>query len=111
MTSHNDDGLVAITIAGYPFDRVQGLGSSVPVEGCETRFERAPIGDMNSHVFAGPRTREVTEIDPVALSSRLRERRVPCLHTDTRVSAAGAPPQKHLHPHGQRHRTARGSAG
>jgi 4,5-dihydroxyphthalate decarboxylase len=62
MTSQNDDSPVAITIAGYPFDRVQGLGTSVPIEGCEARFEKAPIGDMNSHVFAGPQTREVTEI-------------------------------------------------
>ena len=51
-----------ITVAGYPFDRVEDLDGSVPVEGCDVRFERASIGDMNSHVFAGPRTREVTEI-------------------------------------------------
>ena len=62
MTSRNDNSPLAITIAGYPFDRVQGLGSRVPVEGCEARFEKAAIGDMNSHVFAGPQTREVTEI-------------------------------------------------
>ena len=51
MTSRNDNSPLAITIAGYPFDRVQGLGSRVPVEGCEARFEKAAIGDMNSHVF------------------------------------------------------------
>ena len=62
MASDSDDRRLAITIAGYPFDRVQGLGGRVPVEGCDVQFENASIGDMNSHVFSGPRTREVTEI-------------------------------------------------
>ena len=62
MTLDSGDSRLDITVAGYPFDRVEGLGGKVPVEGCEVRFERASIGDMNSHVFAGPRTREVTEI-------------------------------------------------
>jgi 4,5-dihydroxyphthalate decarboxylase len=62
MASDSDDRQLAITVAGYSFDRVEGLGGKVPVEGCDVRFEKASIGDMNSHVFAGPRTREVTEI-------------------------------------------------
>jgi 4,5-dihydroxyphthalate decarboxylase len=62
VTSINGDRALPITVAGYPFDRVEGLGDTVPIEGCDVRFERASIGDMNSHVFAGPRTREVTEI-------------------------------------------------
>jgi 4,5-dihydroxyphthalate decarboxylase len=62
VASINEGRHLAITVAGYPFDRVKGLGGRVPVEGCEVRFEKASIGDMNSHVFAGPQTREVTEI-------------------------------------------------
>lgn len=62
MASISKDRPLAITIAGYPFDRVEDLDGRVPVEGCEVRFEKASIGEMNSHVFAGPRTREVTEI-------------------------------------------------
>lgn len=49
---------LAITVAGYPYDRVQGLA----IEGCDVQFERAAIGEMNTHVIEGPRTREVTEI-------------------------------------------------
>ena len=62
MEPASDEGRLAITVAGYPFDRVEGLGGKVPIEGCDVRFEIASIGDMNSHVFSGPRTREVTEI-------------------------------------------------
>jgi len=52
-----------ITIAGYKFDRTAGLADGrVKVEGFDHKFEAAAIGDMNTHVFSGPRTREVTEI-------------------------------------------------
>jgi len=62
MALDGDKRRLAITAAGYPFDRVEGLGGTVPIEGCDVQFETASIGDMNRHVFAGPRTREVTEI-------------------------------------------------
>ena len=52
------DSAMVISVAGYPFDRVQGLA----IEGCDVQFENSAIGDMNTHVFEGPRTREVTEI-------------------------------------------------
>jgi 4,5-dihydroxyphthalate decarboxylase len=56
-------GKLRITIAGYEYDRVAGLiDGSVQVEGCETRFQPARIGDMNTHIFSGPKTREMTEI-------------------------------------------------
>ena len=58
----SDDRRLEVTVAGHPFDRVEGLGTKVPIEGCDVRFEKAPIGDMNSHVFSGPRTREIIEI-------------------------------------------------
>jgi 4,5-dihydroxyphthalate decarboxylase len=52
-----------LRMAGYELDRVAGLiDGSVSVEGCQTKFEIAKIGDMNSDVFSGPQSREVTEI-------------------------------------------------
>ncbi len=52
-----------IKVAGYKYDRVAGLADGrAQIEGCETQFEAAKIGDMNTHIFSGPRTREVTEI-------------------------------------------------
>ena len=63
MTPQSSDDPLTITVAGYEFDRVKALSSGrVPIEGCEVRFERASIGDMNTHVFDGPRTRDVTEV-------------------------------------------------
>jgi len=53
-----------ITIAGYKsFDRCAALADGrVEVAGFDHRFEAAGIGDMNTHVFSGPGTREVTEV-------------------------------------------------
>jgi 4,5-dihydroxyphthalate decarboxylase len=54
---------LALTVAGYKFDRLQALADGrVQIEGCDTRFETAAIGDMNTDVFSGPQSREVTEI-------------------------------------------------
>jgi 4,5-dihydroxyphthalate decarboxylase len=52
-----------ITIAGYDVDRVRALKDGrVLVEGCSTQFEVDAVGNMNTHVFSGPQTREVSEI-------------------------------------------------
>ena len=52
-----------IRVAGYDYDRVHALiEGRVEIEGCKTRFEIARIGDMNTHIFSGPQTREVTEV-------------------------------------------------
>ena len=52
-----------IRIAGYDLDRVAALvDGRVKVKGCETNFEIATIGDMNTDAFSGPQSREVTEI-------------------------------------------------
>ena len=52
-----------INMAGYDYDRVLALiDGRVEIEGCSTHFEISRIGDMNSHIFSGPQTREVTEI-------------------------------------------------
>jgi 4,5-dihydroxyphthalate decarboxylase len=56
-------GRLDVNIAGYRYDRVDALiDGRVEVEGCETQFEIARIGEMNTHVFSGPQTRQVTEI-------------------------------------------------
>lgn len=56
-------GKLHIKIAGYAYDRAEALvNGRVQVEGCETQFEIAPIGDMNSDVFSGAQTRAVTKI-------------------------------------------------
>jgi len=56
-------GLLPITIAGYPYNRVRAIADgSVTVEGCDVTFEPATIGPMNTHAFNGPQTRDVTEI-------------------------------------------------
>ena len=52
-----------LKIAGYRFDRVEALiDGRVQVPGCDAQFEVAAIGDMNTDVFSGPQSREVTEI-------------------------------------------------
>jgi 4,5-dihydroxyphthalate decarboxylase len=52
-----------ITVAGYTYDRVNGIvDGSVPIEGCAVTFEEGGIGDLNTHIFSGPRTIEVTEV-------------------------------------------------
>jgi 4,5-dihydroxyphthalate decarboxylase len=56
------DGL-RIKMAGYNFDRVSALvDGRVPVDGCTLEFEVAKIGDMNTDVFSGTQSRDVTEI-------------------------------------------------
>ncbi|MDX2380345.1 MAG: ABC transporter substrate-binding protein [Acidimicrobiia bacterium] len=57
-----DISSIPITVSGYRFDRVAGLGIEVPVPGFDVTYEPAAIGDMNTHVLVGPRTREVSEI-------------------------------------------------
>jgi len=54
---------LTLNLAGYKLDRVEALiDGRVKVEGCDSRFEIAAIGDMNTDVFSGPQSREVTEI-------------------------------------------------
>ena len=56
-------GSLKVKIAGYSYDRVEALiGGHVKIEGCDTEFEESRVGEMNTHVFSGPKNREVTEI-------------------------------------------------
>ena len=52
-----------ITVSAYRADRTAALADDrVGIEGCAVTFREDAIGDMNTHVFSGPGTREVTEI-------------------------------------------------
>ena len=53
----------SLKVAGYPFDRLKALfDGRVKVEGCDIEMEAAKIGDMNTDLFSGAQTRDVTEI-------------------------------------------------
>jgi len=52
-----------ISMAGYNFDRTKALFEGrVKVEGCDTQIKEQGIGNLNTHVFSGPKTLDVTEI-------------------------------------------------
>lgn len=54
---------LSLKLSGYALDRVAGLiDGRVKVAGCDAVFEIASIGDMNTDVFSGKQTRDVTEI-------------------------------------------------
>lgn len=56
-------GGLPLSVAGYRYDRTRALADGdVTVEGCRLTFEEAGISDANTHVFEGPRTRDITEI-------------------------------------------------
>jgi 4,5-dihydroxyphthalate decarboxylase len=56
-------GALKIRISGYPLDHVRALADGrVQVHDCDATFEPGKIGDLNTHVFSGPRTLDVTEI-------------------------------------------------
>lgn len=57
------DQKLPLKMAGYKFDRVAALTDGrVGVDGCNVNFEVAAIGDLNTDVFSGPQTHDVTEI-------------------------------------------------
>lgn len=52
-----------LQMSGYKFDRTKALADGkVRVEGYDVNFKEAGIGDLNTHVFSGPQTLDVTEI-------------------------------------------------
>ncbi|UCD68974.1 MAG: ABC transporter substrate-binding protein [Betaproteobacteria bacterium] len=54
---------IDLTIAGYPFEHIRRLMTGkVKIEGCDVQYQVGKIGDLNTHVFSGPRTLDVTEI-------------------------------------------------
>jgi 4,5-dihydroxyphthalate decarboxylase len=58
-----DSPKLDISISGYEYDHVCALiDGRVAVKGCNARFQPGKIGDLNTHVFSGPRTLGVVEI-------------------------------------------------
>lgn len=54
---------IDLAVAGYPFEHVSGLiTGKVKIEGCNVDFQTGKIGDLNTHVFSGPQSLDVTEI-------------------------------------------------
>jgi 4,5-dihydroxyphthalate decarboxylase len=52
-----------LALAGYRFDRTKALmDGKVEIQGYQTNFTEMGIGDINTHVFSGPRTLDVVEI-------------------------------------------------
>lgn len=53
----------SLSMAGYNFDRTRALvEGQVKVEGYQTQFAESGIGDLNTDVFSGPQSYDVTEI-------------------------------------------------
>ncbi|MFC1788352.1 ABC transporter substrate-binding protein [Thermodesulfobacteriota bacterium] len=54
---------LSLSMAGYKFDRTKALiDGRVKIEGCGIQFQESGIGDINTNLFSGPQTFEVTEI-------------------------------------------------
>jgi 4,5-dihydroxyphthalate decarboxylase len=62
QTAVKSKGL-SLSMAGYNFDRTKALiDGRVKIEGCDSQFQEMGIGDINTNVFSGPQTLDVTEI-------------------------------------------------
>lgn len=56
-------GKNTLNLAGYKLDRTEALvDGKVTLDGYETKFTESGIGDINTHVFSGPQSYDVTEI-------------------------------------------------
>ena len=54
---------LSLRAAGYKLGRTKALFEGrAKIDGCHTQFEEMAIGDLNTHVFSGPQTLDVTEI-------------------------------------------------
>lgn len=63
QTTTQNESKLPITIAGYPYERVNAIHDSrVKVANCDVSFEKSKIGELNRHVFSGPATRDITEV-------------------------------------------------
>jgi 4,5-dihydroxyphthalate decarboxylase len=52
-----------LNMAGYKLDRTEALvDGRIKIDGYDIEFSEAGIGDLNTHVFSGPQTLDVTEI-------------------------------------------------
>jgi 4,5-dihydroxyphthalate decarboxylase len=63
VISENSGSPLILKAAGYPYDHVKAfMTGDAEVEGCEVQYEVDKIGNLNTHVFVGPRDRGITEI-------------------------------------------------
>ena len=54
---------LSLSMAGYNFDRTRALiDGRVKIVGCDIQFQESGIGDINTNIFSGPQTLDVTEI-------------------------------------------------
>jgi 4,5-dihydroxyphthalate decarboxylase len=54
---------LSLIVSGYKLDRMEALiDGRAQVEDCDIKFEPLGIGDINTNVFNGPQTLDVTEI-------------------------------------------------
>ena len=52
-----------LKLAGYPFEHVRGLmDGHLQLDGFGVEFQTARIGDLNTHLFSGPRTLDISEV-------------------------------------------------
>jgi 4,5-dihydroxyphthalate decarboxylase len=59
----SESSRIDLTTAGYPYDHVRGLITrKLEIEGCNVEYQAGKIGDLNTHIFAGPRTLDITEV-------------------------------------------------
>jgi len=57
------ENALTLSVAGYQYDRVAALADGrVKVDGCNLSFTKDTIGNLNTHVFSGPGTRDVNEV-------------------------------------------------
>jgi 4,5-dihydroxyphthalate decarboxylase len=62
-SSGNPGKNLPLKVTGYDFDRLAALAEGkVEIAGCDTRFTVGKIGDMNTDLFSGRQTHDVTEI-------------------------------------------------
>ena len=63
VNAANGSSKLPLIVSGYKLDRTEALiDGRVQVEGCDIKFEPLGIGDINTNVFSGPQTLDVTEI-------------------------------------------------
>jgi 4,5-dihydroxyphthalate decarboxylase len=54
---------LSLSMAGYKYDRTKGLiDGRIKIEGYDIQFKESAIGDINTNIFSGPQTYDVTEI-------------------------------------------------
>ena len=59
----NESKSLSLSMAGYVYDRSRALiDGRVKIEGYDIQYTESAIGDINTHVFNGPQTYDVTEI-------------------------------------------------